>query len=182
MRSCQTVSPLLALSLVLAGPLLTTTLPPGPPQILSTSDELQEMEMYDDNTDSIFLEDLRRREKISVEIEAFVSRSPTEDILEFSENNVTSDEDYDIIKELLELDDPSTVPVSDLGLVLTWWQGLLLGVGCLLATCLCCYITSCCYLTLDCCSDHYWGCFPSCLPFVLRVQPPPHIKVKSSAR
>ena len=178
----RSVCPLLALSLVLANPLLTTTLPPGPPQILSTSDELQEMEMYDDNTDSIFLEDLRRREKISVEIEAFVSRSPTEDILEISENNVTSDEDYDIIKELLELDDPSTVPVSDLGLVLTWWQGLLLGVGCLLVTTLCCYITSCCYLALDCCSDHYWGCFPSCLPLVLRVQPPPHIKVKSRAR
>ena len=103
--------------------------------------------MYDENSDSVFLEDLRRREKITVEIEAFVSKSPFED-MEDSGNNVTRDSDYDLIRELLEVEEsgPEREPVEDLGLVLSWWQVLLLGVGCLLVTCICCYLTSCCYL------------------------------------
>ena len=52
--------------------------------------------------------------------------------------------------------------------------------GCLLVTCLCCYITSCCYLSLDCCSDPYWGCCPWCLPCVPGTRPPHHTKVDSA--
>merc|ERR550539_706623 len=121
-----------------------------------------EMEDYDD------MEDFRLRQssEISVEIEAFVSQSPSEDVsLEEREKNVTSsDSDYETILKTLEVD-------NDLSLVLTWWQAALIGLGCLLVTCLCCYITSCCYLSVDCCSDPYWGCFPSACP----ASPPPDL-------
>ena len=160
MRSCHLLTGVLSVSLSgwlgLALPLLQTsttfppgllqtptTFPPGPPQILAGEEEFRQMEMYDDSSDSDFLEDLRRREKISVEIEAFVSRSPTEDVL-VSETNVTRDSDYDLIKDLLEVDD--TPPLPELGLVLTWWQWVVVVVAGLLVTCLCCYLTSCCYL------------------------------------
>ena len=147
MRSCHLLTGVLSVSLSgwlgLALPVQTTTFPPGPPQILAGEEEFSQMEMYDDSSDSDFLEDLRRREKISVEIEAFVSRSPTEDVL-VTENNVTRDSDYDLIKDLLEVDD--TPPLPELGLVLTWWQWVVVVVAGLLVTCLCCYLTSCCYL------------------------------------
>merc|ERR1719219_831273 len=121
------------------------------------------MEDYED------LEDfrLRHRGQISVEIEAFVSQSPSEDLSqEERERNVTSStSDYENIIKTLELD-------NDLSLVLTWWQVAIIALGCLLVTCFLCYITSCCYLSLDCCSDPYWGCCPCCQPCVPGTRPP----------
>ena len=103
--------------------IITTTFPPGPPQILSDeAGDLQGMEMedYDD------MEDFRIRQssEISVEIEAFVSQSPSEDVsLEEREKNVTiSDSDYETILKTLEVD-------NDLSLVLTWWQAAIIGLG-----------------------------------------------------
>ena len=112
---------------------ITTTFPPGPPQILSDEvGELEEMEMedYDD------MEDFRIRQsgEISVEIEAFVSQSPSEDVsLEEKERNVTSrDSDYEEILKTLEVE----VEVKkDLSLVLTWWQAALIGLGRALVFC-----------------------------------------------
>ena len=79
-----------------------------------------EMEDYDD------MEDFRIRQssEISVEIEAFVSQSPSEDVsLEEREKNVTSsDSDYETILKTLEVD-------NDLSLVLTWWQAAIIGLG-----------------------------------------------------
>ena len=106
---------------------ITTTFPPGPPQILSDdAGELEEMEMedYDD------LEDfrIRQNEEISVEIEAFVSQSPSEEVsLEERERNVTSrDSDYEEILKTLEVE---VEMKKDLSLVLTWWQAALIGLG-----------------------------------------------------
>merc|ERR1719412_1630063 len=84
--------------------IITTTFPPGPPQILSDeAGDLQGMEMedYDD------MEDFRIRQsgEISVEIEAFVSQSPSEDVSleEERERNLTSsDSDYETILKTLE--------------------------------------------------------------------------------
>ena len=105
------------------GDVVTTTFPPGPPQILSDeAGELEGMEMEDYED----LEDFRLRHsgQISVEIEAFVSQSPSEDLSqEERERNVTSSpSDYENIIKTLELD-------NDLSLVLTWWQVALIALG-----------------------------------------------------
>ena len=131
MRSLAVCSLSVCLALAGGGPIflseeedvITTTFPPGPPQILA--DEAgdlagMEMEDYED------LEDfrLRHRGQISVEIEAFVSQSPSEDLSqEEGERNVTSSPtDYENIIKTLELD-------TDLSLVLTWWQVALIALG-----------------------------------------------------
>ena len=103
---------------------LTTTFPPGPPQILGDeAGDLQEMEMEDYED----LEDFRIRQsgEISVEIEAFVSQSPTEDLSqeEREKNGTSSDSDYENILKTLE------VEKTDLSLVLTWWQVAIIALG-----------------------------------------------------
>ena len=116
-------APILLLSEEEEGDVITTTFPPGPPQILSDeAGELEGMEMEDYED----LEDFRLRHsgQISVEIEAFVSQSPSDDLSqEERERNVTSSpSDYENIIKTLELD-------NDLSLVLTWWQVALIALG-----------------------------------------------------
>jgi len=156
---------------------LTTTPPPGLPEILSFNyddyDPNADIIRYDDEEDSE--DDPNTYEDISVEIEAVVSRPTPEEKahtkLEANTTNVLS-------KEVLEV--PGGDPVveeleHDVGLLLEWWHVLLLVTACMLVTCLCCYLTSCCFFTFDCCSDPYWGCCPCCFVCVKPLKPPPHV-------
>jgi len=157
---------------------LTTTPPPGLPEILSFNYDYDNIDInrYDDEEDSVgLLDDPNTYEDISVEIEAVVSRPPPEEKahtkLEANTTNVLS-------KEVLEV--PGGDPVveeleHDVGLLLEWWHVLLMVIACMLVTCLCCYLTSCCFFTFDCCSDPYWGCCPCCYVCVKPLKPPPHV-------
>ena len=149
---------------------VTTTYPPGPPEILTDDDE-----DYDySETGLNYLDEVKPdTNEISIEIDAFVSKAPPR----VHDQNITEEiTEYDeIINNLLEVEKTSL----DLGLQLTWWQILVLTISCLLVTCLFCYFTSCCYLTLDCCSDPYWGCCTCLATWVTRVKPPPHVSIRS---
>ena len=154
-------------------------LAPGPPEIISDDDydsgfDFSSPSLYEDSlNETEFLESLAPIEPaVKLNLTAFVSRKPHVD--EPAEKDGGYD---DIIQDLLDLKMKPTSGDSDLGLQLTWWQILILSVGGLLVTCLCCYFTSCCYLTLDCCSDQYWGCCLCCHACVQPTKPPPHFHI-----
>lgn len=151
---------LFLLLLPAAEPAPQHSLPPGPPEILAggSYDEYvvgeEEAGMLETESGSGEVES-----ELTVEIEAFVSRSPPS--AEAPAGPV-----------LVPAPPRSPVPV---GPQLAWWVVVLVVAGAGLTCCLCCYLTHCLYLTVDCCSDPYWGCLGCLAPWALPCKPPPHL-------
>ena len=88
-----------------------------------------------------------------------------EDLLDGSENGPFR------VTITANLTRPQSGDYSGLGLVLTWWQILLIVLSCIMIISLCCYFTNCCYIISDCCGDRFWCCCPCCRSFADRIRP-----------